>query len=416
MAVPGVSSAHFVYHHPRHKDLPEFVEPTGTVPCIDTLNRFISMVDRGVTNVTASISLEKMIECDLPSCVPQNNKKEEITKRVAELEKMVERAINVELPSVTKQSAGSYSRIDRSVNTKTQCVIQAAAVEAFHIMWNELIEPKTDGGRVCVKTAEEKKKDQRERKKFKQRSFDNAKFIGLRNETEKQSESYITSTEKRKQEFIDSHEKGSNDIITKIKKKHCTAMAKLLNSKGSNTDVDIEQSKEIIVKEHCWRKNQLMLDSGFAKRFIDYIFPTEDCLLFLTTWNEISPVKNAFNSQREEQFPSSMLMRFDCANEICSTNAWTEFRADTVRSDFDNDRRQELSKVVEITGSNILTSWSKKYARKHKANCFLADAITFGLVSRCIRKMEIPDQEEELLSNIEITFEEEERSNDNCTW
>jgi hypothetical protein len=110
-----------------------------------------------------------------------------------------------------------------------------------------------------------------------------------------------------------------------------------------------------------------------------------------------------------------MLMRFDCANEICSTNAWTELRADAVRSDFDNDRRQELSKVVELTGSKILTSWSKKYARRHKANCFLGDAITFGLVSRCLRKLEISDQEEEIISHIEITFEEGERLNDNCT-
>ena len=87
-----------------------------------------------------------MIECDLPPCLPQNSKKEEIQRRIAILEKMVERAINVELPRETKQSAGSYSRRDRSINTMTQRVIQAAAVEAFHIMWNELIEPKTDGG------------------------------------------------------------------------------------------------------------------------------------------------------------------------------------------------------------------------------------------------------------------------------
>ena len=59
MAVSGVSSAYFVYDHPRHKDLPRFVEPNSTIPCIDTSNRFILMVDRGETNVTASMSLEK---------------------------------------------------------------------------------------------------------------------------------------------------------------------------------------------------------------------------------------------------------------------------------------------------------------------------------------------------------------------
>ena len=71
---------------------------------------------------------------------------------------MVERAINVKLPRETKQSGGSYSRRDRYINTMTQRVVQAAAVEAFHIMWNVLIEPKTERGESCMKTAEEKKR------------------------------------------------------------------------------------------------------------------------------------------------------------------------------------------------------------------------------------------------------------------
>jgi hypothetical protein len=399
MAVPGVLYACFAYGHPRHKHLPKLLEIDSTIPCEETLNRFILSVNRGGRKVTISTSLEEMIKCDLP----RDSTKDDIKQRGEILEEMVERAINVELPMGTKQSAGSYSRRDRSIHTMTQCVIQAAAVEAFHIMWNVLIEPTTEKGGTYVKTEEEKKKDQRERKKFKQRSFDNEKFIGLRNEVEKQGESHIIKTEKRKQEFVESHEKGSNDIITKMKRKRSTEMSKFDKSQMSRADVDIE-------------KNQLMLDSEFAKRFIDYIFPTEDCLLFLTTWNEISPVKNAFNSQREEQFPISMLMRFECANEICSTNAWTELRAVAVRCDSNNDRRHELSKVVELTGSKILTSWSKKYDKRHKANCFLSDAITLGLVSRCLRKLKISDEEEEIMSQIEINFEEGDRSNKNCTF
>ena len=65
MVVPGVLSASFIYDHPNHKDLPKVVKTDSTVPCRDTLNRFILSVDRGERKVTASISLEQMIKCDL---------------------------------------------------------------------------------------------------------------------------------------------------------------------------------------------------------------------------------------------------------------------------------------------------------------------------------------------------------------
>ena len=146
MAVPGVLSANFTYDHPNHKDLPKLVKTDSTIPCRDTLNRFILSVDRGERKVAASMSLEQMIKCDLS----KDSTKEAIQKRVDILEEMVERAINVELPRETKQSGGSYSRRDRSINTMTQRVVQAAAVEAFHIMWNVLIEHKTERGGEAV--------------------------------------------------------------------------------------------------------------------------------------------------------------------------------------------------------------------------------------------------------------------------
>ena len=105
-------------------------------------------------------------------------------------------------------------------------------------------------------------------------------------------------------------------------------------------------------------------------------------------------------------------MRFDCANEICSTNVWAELRAIAVRHDFDTARRQELSRIVELMGSNILKSWSEKYTSEHKASFFLNAAITFGLVSQCLRKLEILDDEEKIMSQIEIIFEEGERFDD----
>jgi hypothetical protein len=418
----------FRYMHAKNKNLADFIYDPD-IPCKRTLELFLAQVDQ---DVIADESLREMIQRQLP----EGSSEEMIDERMVNLEELLEFTITNWLPRMTKESGNSTSRQDRSCKTANQVLVQASLVEGFKILYSVMIEEKTteeegggkrkrlSRGRELTKDEKEKRKEEKEerciKKKLKQRIFDIPSLMDAREEHERQGEEHIPRTAQRKSQFVVESDKATCDKIEKTRKKKDIAMKKLLETKELLSGEDLEKAETSISKDLCWKREQRILDSGFARLLVDYVFPTSDQLLMLMTWKEICEPREIFKSDHHKEFALAMLMRFECVREITATPSWTDLRECKELSTL---TEQDCIEKAELAGNEILQRWSDVIGKKAKRKVFIDRAIGSSLVRRCLRKLYVSAADEEILSRIyfkvldledhtrettEITFGEEE--------
>ena len=392
----GLSLAVFERSQPTDENLPDYIEDCEGIPCHETLNFVLAPTDSEEGWDHRKVGLREMVIRDLQ----QGRGMEEVEQRISDLEEMVERLTRREMPMGTKKSGKSYSRRDRAVKTRTQNLIQLAGVETFQILWKVLIEkdrPKKEGEKRG-------KREQKEKKKQKQRIFDTVPLMRMREEFERRAEKHVVSTEERVSDFIVDYEKRMRVFAKRARTEKNLAMENIMGARRSEEETKLAIA-EIEEKDYS-RKDQLMLDTEFAQYFVDFLFPREDQLLLLNMWKEISPIESVIKSQVDDEFAVSMMMRFECTKEICSTPEWSEHCDSVSVQNLDADRKQELLESAEFIGSTILEAWSKKQDTSAPSRVFLRSAIDLCLVSRCLQRLN-KEKDEQTFSGIEINFEED---------
>ena len=428
MSAQPLNPSEFQYAHPNNNGLTEFTSDLN-IPCHPTLTLFLAQDNMLVID---GESLEDMIRRQLP----EGSSEEMITERMENIEGFVQLSIRNLLPRTTKESGNSTSRQDRTCKTLNQVRVQASLVEAFKILYSVMIEEKQieeegDGKRKRVKRGRElteKEKKSRKagkeemctKKKFKQRSLDVPALLDAREEHERQGEEHIPRTAQRKLEYVTASDKGTRDKIEKMKKKKGIAMKILWEQSGLLGREELEKAENSISKKFCWKREQRILDCGFARRLVDYVFPTSDQLLMLMTWKEICSPREIFKSDHHKEFALAMVMRFECVKEITATPFWTDLRE---REELSTLTEQDRVEKAEVAGNEILQRWSDTIEEKAKRKVFIDRAIGSSLIRRCLRKLYISAADEAILSRIyfkvldledhtrettEITFGEEE--------
>ena len=420
----------FRYMHANNKNLADFTNEPN-IPCKRTLELFLAQVD---PDVPGDESLREMIQRQFP----EGSSEEMIDERMVHIEELVEITITNWLPRRTKESGNSTSRQDRTCKTANQVLVQSALVEGIKILYRVMIEEETTeeegdgkrkrlgGGRELTEKQKERKKEKEEerciKKKLKQRILDVPALLDAREEHERQGEEYIPRTAQRKSEYVVASDKATSGKIEKMKTKEDIAMKKLLEKSELLGGEDLEKAKTSINKDFCWKREQKMLDSGFARLLVDYVFPTNDQLLMLMTWKEICQPREIFKSEHHKEFALAMLMRFECVREITATPFWTELR-ECECEELPTLTEQGFIEKVELAGTEILQRWSDGIEKEATRKIFMDRAIGFSLVHRCLRKIYISAADEEILSRMyfkvseledhtrettEITFGEEE--------